>query len=257
MALYRISDRYPNYQDIYFNGSDLKGMSVYSAENQDVGKVKDLLIDDSALLRYLVVDLHGTKQVLLSVRSCARTTDANVLYVRDLDSEDIGRLATYRDGSQENTQTFDAQVSIERPTEKTTDHAHVPEPVSVSLYEERLSTHKQRVKTGEVKISKRIMTETTNEDIPVQKEKIVIEIESIYGGETKIDFDDAEVAEDGSINMGIYEERTKVCRQVVPYQNVSIKKQVVEDIVNVQQTLHREELTVNPDGLAHVDWVES
>lgn len=114
----------------------------------------------------------------------------------------------------------------------------------IELYEERLVTQTQRIKTGEVKISKRIVTQTASADIPVTKEKIVIEIESIYTGETRIDIGEAQTAEDGSIRMDIYEEQALSCRRIVPYQNVSVRKEVVTDVVTTQETLRREELDV-------------
>ena len=280
MALHRIGDRYPNYRDVYFEGSDLKGMNIYSADSQQVGSVQDMLINDEDRLKYLVVDLGGAKQVLLSVRSCARTTDENSLYVRDLDSEDISRLPTY-DSGVHSADTAAVQVSPMRSVEQSTavevsapvtafqgtaqetaveDGAiaqfTAPSPSSVSLYEERLSARKQRVKTGEVRISKRIVTEETTRAVPIKKEKIIIEIESVYGGDTRIDFDDAEVADDGSVRMAIYEERAEVCRQVMPYQNVAIRKSVVEDVVTTRETLRREELVID-EGQAFVDWVDN
>jgi len=321
MVLYKIGDRYPNYKDIYFEGSDLKGMSVYGAQNQAVGQVCELLIDESDRLKYLVVDIKGQqpesrKQVLLPVRSCARTTDSNVLYAHNLSSDAVNQLEVYSEdnhladrhladhhlaqsnafqsnavesrsitysvASVENSMPVETPLEVLRETPdpaltaRVSDAAvaspNVSEPLaskavsastalvsddsSLLLYEERLSTRKQRIKTGEVRISKRIVTETTDTATLIKKEKIIIEIESIYGGDTKIDVDAAEVAEDGSISMGIYEERAEVCRQVQPYQNVSVRKEVVEDVVKTQETLRREELSVDPDGLPYVDWVD-
>ena len=57
--------------------------------------------------------------------------------------------------------------------------------------------------------------------------------------------------------MGIYEERVENCRQVRPYRNVSVRKEVVEDVVRTTEALRREELSVNPDGLPYVDWKDS
>jgi len=114
----------------------------------------------------------------------------------------------------------------------------------IQLYEERLVTNKQRVKTGEVKISKRTITDTSHSRIPITREKVIIEIESLYAGETRIDFGQAEVADDGTVRMDIYEDQAEVCRRVVPYQNVAIRKEIVEDTIPIQQTIRREELDV-------------
>ncbi|MGD1898163.1 MAG: PRC and DUF2382 domain-containing protein [Phormidesmis sp.] len=284
MPLSRISDRYPNYRNIYFDGGDLKGASVFSEDSQMVGRVHDLLIDETDRIKYLVVDLDQSKYVLLPMLSCSKEANTGSLYARDLSREDIYQLPAYGDssgpkaavasGASRPMMPLESSVPVELTVpvnsvasrasgslSSTTHTATVSESASdghsVSLYEERLSTQKSRVKTGEVRISKRVVTETAETNTPVKKEKIVIEIESIYGGDTRIDVDQAEVAEDGSVSMAIYEERAEVCRQVTPYQNVSIRKQVVDDVVTTQETLRREELDINPDGLPYVDWIEN
>ena len=277
MALYRIGDRYPNYRDIYFDGDDLKGMQVYSAENKSVGDVRDLLINEEGYLKYLVVDLRGEKQVLLPIRSCARTSEPGSLYVRDLDGEDISRLSVYSDrilSADINSQApVEASIPVEAsvPVEATApviadarqssslqaQGNSAPDTAPISLYEERLNVRKKRIKTGEVKISKQVITETSEASVPIRKEKIVIEIESIYGGASNIQIEEAEVAADGSVQMDIYEERAEVCRQVVPYQNVSIKKEVIEDVVTTTETLRREEISINPEGQPYVEQIKS
>ncbi|MEM8502092.1 MAG: YsnF/AvaK domain-containing protein [Cyanobacteria bacterium P01_D01_bin.1] len=123
----------------------------------------------------------------------------------------------------------------------------------IQLYEERLVTQTQRVKTGEVKISKRVVTDSASADIPVTKEKIVIEIESIYTGETRIDIGEARAAEDGSVHMDIYEEQALSCRRIIPYQNVSVRKEVVADTVTAQEVLRREEVEIAAQGTPLVE----
>lgn len=121
------------------------------------------------------------------------------------------------------------------------------------LYEEKLFTRKRRVKTGEVRISKQIVHSQTAAAVPITKEKIVIEIESIYGTDTRLDIGEARVAEDGSMRMDIYEEQATVCREVIPYQSVSVRKEVVSDIVTAEEILRREELTVETEGAPRVE----
>ena len=118
----------------------------------------------------------------------------------------------------------------------------------IQLFEERLTTHKRRIKTGEVRISKQIVTSSESASVPVKKEKIIIEIESVYNADTRLDIGQAKVAEDGSMSMDIYEEQVSVCREVVPYQSVSVKKQVVNDVVEAEGVLRREELIIEREG---------
>ncbi|MEL6555883.1 MAG: DUF2382 domain-containing protein [Cyanobacteria bacterium J06621_11] len=289
MALHKIDDRYPNYKDIYFDGGDLKGMVLYSSEKSRVGTVGDLLVDDTDRLKYLVAQLDEQKQVLVPVLSCTRTNDEESLYVHNLTAGEIYSLETYDDSygvsiseksysralDSSATDSLMSPVGSSVPVEMTvpvegrgsisnrlvseqSDKSKTDSPQRdfIPLYEERLSTRKRRVKTGEVKISKRVVTEKKEKTTPITKEKIIIEIESIYGGDTQIAVDEAEVAEDGSISMAIYEERAEVCRQVQPYQNISVRKEVVQDVVEISEELRREELSVNPEGLPYVDWVE-
>lgn len=287
MALYKIGDIHPNYRETYFNGQDLKGRPVYSAESHKVGTVSDVLIDDASQPQYLVVKAGLRKKVLLPVSRCADLSDTDRIYVGTLNRDEFSTLTTYDDRLQaEPGQAFEtyqmtsleqsANVEMTPPIERAgvvavqpeaiappyqapsiVEESATPEPQDrpIQLYEERLSTQKHRVKTGEVRISKRTVTETANTAVPITKEKVIIEIESVYGGETRVDFGDAQVDEDGSVRMDIYEDQAEVCRRVEPYQNVSVRKEVVQDVVRIQEPLRREELAVASDGNPQIDWV--
>jgi uncharacterized protein (TIGR02271 family) len=226
MALYRISDRHPNYKDIYFKGQDVKGMPVCTANGHEVGSVYDLLIDDEERIQQLAISV-GNKKVLISANLCSKPEKADCIYLRDIEKDDLLTFSPY----EENPTVGEALPAQAH---------HLP----IQLYEEHLVTSKQRIKTGEVKISKRTVTEQSNTTIPLTREKIIIEIESIYGGETRVNFGDAEVAEDGAVRMDIYEEQAEVCRRIVPYQTIAVRKEVVEEVVAIQQTIRREELDV-------------
>lgn len=282
MALYRIDDfpqdrlRQPNYLHIHFSDHPFQQVEIYSAEDYRIGNAEDLLVDESGKLRYLVIDAGTRKRLLLPVERWEKVSD-NRMQVKSLNREEFNtlpecdmsqiakgesvgqlhRIAAVEEsvpvgisapvdgqtaplGSQPIvSQTISEQSLNQRPESKGP---------SVQLFEERLVTQTQRVKTGEVKISKRIVTETTEASVPVTKEKIIIEIESVYGGQTHVDVGDAQVAEDGSVRVGIYEEQATVCRRIVPYQNVSIRKETVADTVVTQEQLRREELDVQTEG---------
>jgi uncharacterized protein (TIGR02271 family) len=56
MALYKIHDVDPNYRD-HFDGNDIKGLDVYaSGDNDKIGKVDDVLVDEQGQFRYLIID---------------------------------------------------------------------------------------------------------------------------------------------------------------------------------------------------------
>lgn len=121
----------------------------------------------------------------------------------------------------------------------------------IRLYEERLVADKHREKTGEVTVTKRIETEQTEASVPVQKEKIVIEIESVAGA-TRVNtptgsFQDGEVAQ-----MDVYEERANIRKEPVVRQEVNIRKEVEKDVVTARETVRREELDVTQEGSPNV-----
>jgi len=70
MPLYKLHDFDPSYRDT-FGGDDIKGLDVYTdTNNEKVGSVHDVLVDDEGRFRYLIVDtgfwVFG-KKVLLPV----------------------------------------------------------------------------------------------------------------------------------------------------------------------------------------------
>jgi uncharacterized protein (TIGR02271 family) len=69
MALVKIEDFDPNYRES-FDGSDIKGMGLYSQTDEKIGTINDILVDEEGRLRYFVVDLGFWifgKKVLLPV----------------------------------------------------------------------------------------------------------------------------------------------------------------------------------------------
>jgi uncharacterized GH25 family protein len=55
MALYKLDEYYPNYQNEIFDGYDIKNFDVY-AQDDKVGSVTSIMIDDEGHFRYFIVD---------------------------------------------------------------------------------------------------------------------------------------------------------------------------------------------------------
>ncbi|MEH2125397.1 DUF2382 domain-containing protein [Nostoc sp.] len=70
MVLYKLEDFEPSYQES-FDGHDIKGLGVYTQGNDEkVGTVSDVLVDEEGHFRYLIVDLGFWifgKKVLLPI----------------------------------------------------------------------------------------------------------------------------------------------------------------------------------------------
>lgn len=83
MALLKIKDFDPNYRDT-FGGYDIKGLDVYSeVDDEKIGSVDDLLVDEGGYFRYFIVDLGFWgfgKKVLLPVGCAQVDSDGKHVY---------------------------------------------------------------------------------------------------------------------------------------------------------------------------------
>jgi uncharacterized protein (TIGR02271 family) len=124
---------------------------------------------------------------------------------------------------------------------------------NIKLYQERLVANKQRRKTGEVKIGKRVDTETQKVSVPIEKERVVVERTTpedagklVAPGEA--DFQSEEVA-----RMDIYEEQPDIHKEAVLREEVNVRKEVERDTVNAEEQVRREELDIDSEGRPIVD----
>jgi uncharacterized protein (TIGR02271 family) len=278
MTLYKIADLYPNYKQDIFGGEDIKGYSVYAGLTDDkIGSVYDALLDEGGRFRYLVIDtgfwILG-KKVLLPVGRCQVNYQKNCVYaIGIVNKEQAERLPEY---DEDMTVDYDYEESVRSvyrtpdvEAEATTpataaynasDYRYDDEPdlyttdeqnhQKLKLYEERLIADKQREKIGEVTVSKRVVTETAEATVPVEKEKIIIEFTPATGTVTtgSTDFRETEVA-----RMEVHEETANIHKETFARGEVTVRKEVVQDTVTGKETLRREEVDVDRQGNPNVE----
>jgi stress response protein YsnF len=253
MVLYKLEDFDTNYQDA-FDGNDIKGYEVYSdLDNEKVGTVKNILVEESGRFRYLVVDtgfwIFG-KQVLLPVgRIRIDTGDRRVYAVGftkeqaealpefsddlkvDYDYEEV--RGVYRDRADTATPLETSAASMPYVAGAAYDrntYNYEQEPDlynmgdrnqdTLKLYEERLVANKTRRKAGEVSIGKHV--EAT--------------------------FREGEVA-----HVDLYEEKPDIRKEAVLREEVRIRKEVEQEMVSTQEQVRREELDIDSEGRPIVD----
>lgn len=100
MVLYKLEDFDTNYQDT-FGGDDIKGFDVYSSIDDDkIGSVKNIMVDEEGNFRYLVVDtgfwVFG-KKVLLPVGRSRIDYDDRRVYAVGLTKEQAEALPEFGD----------------------------------------------------------------------------------------------------------------------------------------------------------------
>ncbi|HEY9768590.1 MAG TPA: DUF2382 domain-containing protein [Coleofasciculaceae cyanobacterium] len=297
MVLYKLEEFNPNYQDA-FEGDDIKKYDVYSDIDDDkIGSVKNIMVDETGRFRYLVVDtgfwIFG-KQVLLPVgRSQIDFSDRRV-YAVGLTKEQVQNLPEFsedlnidRDYEERVTGVYGART-MGTATQLGTASASMPNVApettmpstetdyverdrdiyqqkpdlfemsdrdhqTLKLYEERLVANKQRQKTGEVSIGKRVETQTQNVAVPVEKEQVVIERKIPENAGQPVSPGEADFREQEVARMDVYEEKPEIGKEAVLREEVSVRKEVKRDTVNASKQIRREELDVDSEGRPIVD----
>jgi uncharacterized protein (TIGR02271 family) len=269
-ALYKIADLYPNYKEQIFGDDDLKGYSVYSDTEEKVGNVYDLLVDRTGHFRYFVVNIGFLgigKKILLPVGYATVDHGRNRIYAKGFTKEQAQNLPEYNDNM---TVDYDYEERVRNsyrtpttttgttsPTYNRSDYSYDREPnlfetneqnhQRLKLYEERLIANKERMKTGDVTVGKRVETETAQVSVPVEKERVVIERKNptdttpVTPGTAA--FQEGEVA-----RVEVYEESANLEKQAFVREEVEIRKEVQRDTERLQGTVRREELDIDSNG---------
>ncbi len=111
------------------------------------------------------------------------------------------------------------------------------------LRKEELDIAKNKVKIGEVEISKEIVEEQKVIDVPVMHEEVVIERRAIDNEPS-----DSPIGVEETIYIPVSEERVEVGKHTVVTGEVVARKNTAEETRQVKETVKREEARVHKDG---------
>jgi uncharacterized protein (TIGR02271 family) len=272
MYLTKIRDFNPDYKNEIFGGEDIAGYDVYADVNHEkIGKVHDILVDETGHLRYIVIDtgfwVFG-KKVLLPIGCCRIDYAKHNLYALGFTKEQAEALPDYDD---ETLVDYEYEERVRGNYRPVASVAPAAAPVAkdeykyeerdpelyraptedndrVRLYEERLVSDKQRQKAGEVIVGKTVTTETARVAIPVEKEQVIVERRTPVDAGTVVS-DTTDAFHEGEVmRVDVYEETANIRKETVLREEVSVRKEVKQDTVTAEETLRREELEVNTNG---------
>lgn len=302
MPLYKLSD-YPSYKEKFFDGDDIKGIQIYTANTREkIGTIDDVLVNEQGRFRYFVIDtgfwIFG-KKVLLPVDYCrVDSRKQRILTTAIIDKKQIEELPDYDDAiranssyeqhdeytyrnsriaSLNNVASLEASAplddytyiepSIPRDRNRVTNHSfsstYQTEPLiyddqnqeyqTLKLYEERLFADKKKRQAGEVVVAKHIETEKAKISLPLEKERIVIE-RTIPVNPQKIDLPQDRAFWEGEVTrLKVYEEVADVRKEAFIREEIRIVKEVEKALVEVEETLRREELDIDTNNRSLVD----
>lgn len=112
--------------------------------------------------------------------------------------------------------------------------------VRLQIKEEQLDLAKQMIQTGEVKIYREYLTEEKSFTIPVIREELVIEKKKLAAATPEHEDGPTDI-----IRIVLSEEQVEFTKHKVALEDVSIYKQQVQDIIQIEETLKREKLNIN------------
>jgi uncharacterized protein (TIGR02271 family) len=110
----------------------------------------------------------------------------------------------------------------------------------LKLREEQLRVGKERVQTGEAQISKEVITEHRQVDVPVTREELVIERRPV--NETLSGQEIGDDLRDETIRIPLTEEQVRVSKDTVVKEEVELGKRQVQETRHVEADVRREEL---------------
>jgi uncharacterized protein (TIGR02271 family) len=283
MVLHKLADFDPSYHET-IQDRDIKGLGVYTdVSHEKIGTVSDVLVDENAKIRYLIVDLGFWifgKKVLLPVGRSRIDYDANRVYAVGMTREQAEDLPRFEEGGtldydyEEQVRgvyrdskygTMPVEASSRRTTattkpsynRETYSYEHEPSLYNLNeqdhktlrLYEERLVANKRREKTGEVAIGKHVESETARVSVPIEKEHVVIERVTPEDAGRVVSAQEANFREGEVTRVELHEETPEVRKEAFVREEVRVKKVVERDTVETQETVRHEELDVNSPNL--------
>ncbi len=287
MTLVKLTELDNNYRDIA-GGEDITNFDVYSdTNNEKVGSIKDILVDEEGHFRYLIVDLGFLifgKKVLLPIGRSRISYSEKRVYAIGMTREQAEKLPEFKEDQKVDYDYEESVRGLYRPQTLGTTGTSVSSTTSAQpitgtfdrntynyqqeeslyglneqnhqnlrLYEERLIANKKRMKTGEVTVGKHVETETRSVSVPIEKERVVIERTTPVDGGTVVTKGEASFTEGEVARIEVYEETPDIQKEAFVREEVRVRKEVDRDTVNAEETIRREELDVNTKGTPVLD----
>jgi uncharacterized protein (TIGR02271 family) len=277
MAFYRIKDFDPDYRN-HFDHRDVVGYSLYSG-NDKIGSVDDLLVDEEGRFRYLVINTGAWifgKKVLLPIGQSRIDYNAERVFVNSLTREQVEALPEF---TNENAVDYDYEERVRNSYRSMSSGGGMPQPMTAGaydrnsyrydrdaalydmndrdhqnlrLYEERLVAHKHRQKTGEVVVGKRVETERAHVEVPLEKERVIIERTTPANAGQPV-AGEAAFNEGEAVRVEVYEETPDIRKEAFVREQVNVRKVVDHDTVKAEDEIRREELDMDTQGRPVID----
>ena len=232
----------------------IEGSTLFDSSGDKVGKVGQVYLDDhSGQPSWVTVStgFFGTSETFVPVEGARfEGDDLHVSYSKEK-IKDAPRV----DADQHLSETEEAELyryyGLEWGTQDTTTgttghvdtHTQTTGEADVTLAEERMVVDKESREAGRARLRKYTTTETETVDVPVTKEKLVVERNPVSGDRTTAPI--SETGEEQEITLR--EERAVVDKETVAVEEVRIGKEQVTEHETVSAEVRKEHVDLEGD----------
>jgi len=239
---------------------DLHGSPVYDSAGEKIGKVDEIYYDmetERPEWISLGTGFFGSKRLLVPVTGAsARDDGIAVPYTKaqvedspQLDSDEIepgveSSLYSYYAADNYATDTSTRQVETAGAGAPAADEG------SITRKEEELKVGTRPVEAGRVRLRKWVETEPVSADVELTRERAHVERERIDEPVSGHDFQEEE------IEIPLHGEEPVVEKQAVAKERISVGKHAEAETQTVTDTLRKERVEVDKDGVENVDEVD-
>jgi uncharacterized protein (TIGR02271 family) len=222
---------------------DVRGWKVVLADDEQIGKVDELMIDPAAgKVRYLDIDvdrktfgLERNRHVLVPIASAQLDYNDKLVVLGGMTRAALLKLPEYVGKS------FDAGYD-----DSYRSHLNADQVKRMTRSAEEVRIGKRVATTGEVRVKKHVETEHVRKDVPLRTEQVRVErrpVEHVVGS---AEFRDEEIV------IPVVEEEAVIEKRPVIKEEIVISKEPVTKHETVETDVRHEEFDVDTSGRAAV-----
>ncbi|OBX76505.1 photosystem reaction center subunit H [Moraxella atlantae] len=251
--LMRLRDIQDSHPDVLGNDYfDPTGRTAYGVNNDKIGKIDGALVDDTTgRIRYFIVDVGGwfsSKEVLVPA-GLARIAGDEV-YFDNLTKDVVEGMDQYDPDynySIEQQVVRDRQVFEKAPEPVQLTEEQYKAPNTLELLEERLTVNKDKIVAGLLRVGKHVVSEDRQVNVDLTEEQAHIDRTPVNRPTDRQIGDDSQTVE-----VQLEAERANVQKQTYVTEEVNVDKVAQTRTQTFNETVRREELDVQQDGVERV-----
>lgn len=255
----------------HFTLENIDGATVYDQNNDKVGTVKEIYLDDQngrPSFATVSTGLFGLKETFVPLEAAHLIADGDLKvpftksFIKDapnidpdghLDPSEERRIFEYYSAVDTNTTATNTPPVGKAPKTRNTPPTGTPAADTTGeqavAHEEHLVVDKQEHIAGKARLRKRVVTEHQQVDVPVEREELVVEREKIDPNSPAARTDAIDDTAETDETITLREEHPVVGKKTVATEKVNVGKRKVVDTETVGGEVRKEEIDVEAEDV--------